>query len=44
MSNIEDRLHALGLELPAPLELPPGAKLPFGISVDIDGEVEISLR
>lgn len=29
VSEIDDRLRALGLELPAPLELPPGAKLPF---------------
>ena len=29
MSVIEDRLEALGLVLPAPLQLPPGAKLPF---------------
>ncbi|MDE2613564.1 MAG: RidA family protein [Burkholderiales bacterium] len=27
--SIEDRLHALGLQLPAPLQLPAGAKLPF---------------
>ena len=29
MSTIEDRLRALGLALPTPLQLPPGAKLPF---------------
>jgi len=29
MSNIEQRLRELGLELPAPLRLPPGAVLPF---------------
>ena len=29
MSNISQRLQALGLELPAPLQLPPGAALPF---------------
>ena len=29
MSNIEARLQALGLSLPAPLQLPPGASLPF---------------
>ncbi len=29
MSTIEDRLEALGLVLPAPLQLPPGATLPF---------------
>lgn len=29
MSAIEDRLQALGLALPAPLQLPPGATLPF---------------
>ena len=29
MSAIEDRLQALGLALPAPLQLPPGARLPF---------------
>lgn len=29
MSDIESRLQALGLRLPAPLQLPPGAKLPF---------------
>jgi enamine deaminase RidA (YjgF/YER057c/UK114 family) len=29
MSNIEQRLRTLGLALPAPLQLPPGAVLPF---------------
>lgn len=29
MSLIEERLRALGLALPAPLQLPPGASLPF---------------
>lgn len=29
MSKIEDSLHKLGLSLPAPLQLPPGAVLPF---------------
>ena len=29
MSAIDDRLRALGLALPAPLRLPPGAKLSF---------------
>jgi enamine deaminase RidA (YjgF/YER057c/UK114 family) len=29
MSRIEQRLHALGIVLPAPLQLPPGAVLPF---------------
>ncbi|MBE2243902.1 MAG: RidA family protein [Burkholderiaceae bacterium] len=29
MSKISQRLQALGLELPAPLQLPPGAALPF---------------
>ena len=29
MGKIEQRLHALGLVLPAPLQLPPGATLPF---------------
>jgi enamine deaminase RidA (YjgF/YER057c/UK114 family) len=29
MSNIEQRLRSLGLALPAPLQLPPGAVLPF---------------
>lgn len=29
MTEIEKRLHALGLVLPAPLQLPPGAVLPF---------------
>ena len=29
MSKIEERLSALGLVLPAPLQLPPGAVLPF---------------
>ena len=29
MPRIEDRLRALGLVLPAPLQLPAGAKLPF---------------
>ncbi len=29
MPAIEQRLQALGLELPAPLQLPPGARLPF---------------
>lgn len=29
MARIEERLRALGLELPAPLKLPPGAALPF---------------
>jgi len=29
MSTVEDRLHALGYVLPAPLRLPPGVALPF---------------
>jgi enamine deaminase RidA (YjgF/YER057c/UK114 family) len=29
VSRIEQRLHSLGLALPAPLRLPPGAVLPF---------------
>ena len=29
MSTIEERLRAMGLALPAPLSLPPGARLPF---------------
>ena len=29
MGTIEDRLHALGLTLPAPLVAPPGVRLPF---------------
>ncbi len=29
MSDVEDRLRELGLQLPAPLQLPPGAKLSF---------------
>ena len=29
MSTVEDRLHALGYVLPAPLQLPPGMTLPF---------------
>lgn len=29
MSRIEERLHSLGLALPGPLRLPPGAVLPF---------------
>lgn len=29
MSTVEDRLHALGCVLPAPLRLPPGVALPF---------------
>jgi hypothetical protein len=29
MSRIEDRLRALGLSLPPPLQPPPGVKLPF---------------
>lgn len=29
MSTIEERLQALQIALPAPLKLPPGAKLPF---------------
>ena len=29
MSTIEARLAALGLQLPAPLQVPPGVKLPF---------------
>lgn len=29
MSEIEDRLRALGLSLPPPLQPPPGVKLPF---------------
>ncbi|MBI5721267.1 MAG: RidA family protein [Burkholderiales bacterium] len=29
MSQTEDRLHALGLQLPAPLQMPPGVNLPF---------------
>ena len=29
MSNIESRIAALGLHLPAPIQLPPGVKFPF---------------
>jgi enamine deaminase RidA (YjgF/YER057c/UK114 family) len=29
MSNIESRIAALGLQLPAPIRLPPGVKFPF---------------
>jgi enamine deaminase RidA (YjgF/YER057c/UK114 family) len=29
MSTVESRLAALGLQLPAPLQVPPGLKLPF---------------
>lgn len=29
MSTVEDRLHALGFGVPAPLRLPPGVTLPF---------------
>ena len=29
MPTIESRLQSLGLALPAPLQLPPGAALPF---------------
>lgn len=29
MSRVEQRLHELGLVLPAPLQLPPGVTLPF---------------
>lgn len=29
MARIEARLHALGLVLPAPVQLPPGVRLPF---------------
>lgn len=29
MSNIESRIAALGLQLPEPIRLPPGAKFPF---------------
>lgn len=29
MSNIESRIAALGLQLPAPIQLPPGVKFPF---------------
>lgn len=29
MSSIDDRLRALGLVLPAPVQIPPGATLPF---------------
>jgi enamine deaminase RidA (YjgF/YER057c/UK114 family) len=29
MSTVEDRLKALGLALPAPLQMPPGVTLPF---------------
>jgi enamine deaminase RidA (YjgF/YER057c/UK114 family) len=29
VSTIDERLRALGLQLPEPLKLPPGAKLPF---------------
>jgi hypothetical protein len=29
MSTIESRLAALGLQLPAPIQLPPGVKFPF---------------
>jgi hypothetical protein len=29
MSDIESKLEALGLALPAPIKLPPGVVLPF---------------
>jgi len=29
MGQVEQRLHALGLVLPAPMQIPPGAVLPF---------------
>ncbi len=31
MSEIEDRLHQIGLELPAPVVAPPGVRLPFAL-------------
>ncbi|HEY6513287.1 MAG TPA: RidA family protein [Burkholderiaceae bacterium] len=36
MSTIEAKLAALGLQLPAPLQVPPGVKLPFQF-VRVDG-------
>jgi enamine deaminase RidA (YjgF/YER057c/UK114 family) len=36
MSEIEDRLRALGLELPAPAAAPPGVSLPFEL-VRVEG-------
>ena len=38
MSQIEDRLHALGLALPAPLVAPAGVRLPFAF-VRVHGDV-----
>ncbi len=38
MGAIEDRLAALGLELPAPVAAPPGVRLPFEL-VRIHGDV-----
>jgi enamine deaminase RidA (YjgF/YER057c/UK114 family) len=38
MSEIEDRLHQLGLSLPAPASAPPGTRLPFEL-VRVEGSV-----
>src|SRR6516225_9439759 len=37
MSRIEDRLRALGLTLPPPIQAPPGVRLPFQ-SVRVSGQ------
>jgi hypothetical protein len=44
MSAIEQRLSGLGLQLPAPLQPPPGVVLPWNIPVEIEAEVELKAQ
>ena len=44
MARIEDRIAALGLAIPQPLKLPPGAKLPFRWTMTwLDGRENVDL-
>lgn len=40
--HVEARLKGLGLALPAPLKAPPGLRLPSGIPVELEAEVEVA--
>jgi len=42
MSTIERKLAALGLQLPAPLQVPPGIELPFRFVRVVDARAFIS--
>ena len=42
MTGIEERIQSLGLTLPAPLQLPPGATLPFPWARTVGSRVLIS--